>query len=507
MSNNVFEEIGAPEVHARILDLPQSRGVIDPLVVGDFNGDGFGDLIIAASMESTSDFSVYVVLGGSLLEKRDYELNSLVDVGQALLIHGKKEPNATVLTMTVGDINGDGFDDVIIGNGNANASGVANSGIVYVVYGRSAPMRSPIELSANQLSSDYTQIIGKEHFHLGRSVACADIDGDGFDDIVVGAPGAEPDDYVRASNKVGAREWDFVPDPATGGFGAAYVVYGASNLPGRRINTGKGGDTKDFTRILGPREDSFAGHAVTASDINGDGLADIIVSAGGSSRGEVLIHLGSKELPGSHTQLVHSWCQKRMLGDHRNDHWGWVVGAGGDMNRDGFGDYVGTAPRTLKLCEEKPCGGYAKVIFGAGTATSATSIARFQAGDTQQRGFGGRLSPVLRAWLAFSGGDAISPVTATITRSSAGIAQLSGPADVVWEFQTPRTGWSSARIRLQYTDKEITGLDEDNLQLYQAPSLNGPWIAVAGAVHDAHKNEFRAEVTSLGFFALGQFQK
>jgi hypothetical protein len=173
------------------------------------------------------------------------------------------------------------------------------------------------------------------------------------------------------------------------------------------------------------------------------------------------------------------------------------------MNRDGFGDYVATAPRTSKLCEGEPCGGYVKNIFGAGTATSATSIARFQAGDTQQRGFGGRLSPVLRAWLAFSGGDEISPVTATITRSSAGISQLSRPADVVWEFQTPRTGWSSAKIRLQYTDKEIIGLIEDDLQLYQAPSLNGPWIAVADAGQDAHKNESRAEVTSLGFFALG----
>jgi hypothetical protein len=148
-----------------------------------------------------------------------------------------------------------------------------------------------------------------------------------------------------------------------------------------------------------------------------------------------------------------------------------------------------------------------KTAFGSGETLSAMCVERFPIGRTPQRGFGGRLSPVLRAWLEFSGGDAISPVTATITRSAAGITQLPSPADVVWEFQTPRTGWSSARIRLQYTDKEITGLTEDDLGLYQAPSLQGPWKEVAGAVHDAHKNEFRAEVTRLGFFALSQLQE
>lgn len=158
-------------------------------------------------------------------------------------------------------MNGDGFADLLVGAPFADAGG-AYSGASYVVFGRASGLAAALNVAALN-GTDGFQIIGQSANDLsGFSVAGAgDVNGDGFADVVVGASQADP----------------------TGSYsGASYVVFGQAGgfLPTLNLSTLDGANG---FQISGEAALDYSGFSVAgAGDVNGDGLADLIVGALGA---------------------------------------------------------------------------------------------------------------------------------------------------------------------------------------------------------------------------------
>ena len=217
---------------------------------GDVNGDGLADLIVgafgAAPNGEVRAGSSYVVFGKP--GDKTAHLESLGDGG--FVIEGAAAYDASGRSVSgAGDVNGDGLTDLIVG-----APGVGDSGLSYVVFGKLD--NEPVDLGA--LGSDGFAIIGASAGDgLGNSVSGAgDVNGDGLSDLIVGASHADPGDEEFA--------------------GSSYVVFGKAGTETVDLAVlGDGGFV-----IEGALERGNSGNSVSgAGDVNGDGLADLIVGA------------------------------------------------------------------------------------------------------------------------------------------------------------------------------------------------------------------------------------
>ncbi|KJV05885.1 beta strand repeat-containing protein [Methylocucumis oryzae] len=170
---------------------------------GDFDGDGLSDLAVS----STNGLTTYVVFGKSTWQDT-VDMTALVTtegtlsatqgftITDGLFGAAQGMGNFGFSVSSAGDVNGDGYDDLIIGEpGDINnpAQTDASAGAAYVIYGKGSGF-SDIDLSASSLDgSNGFEIEGASAYeHLGNSVSGAgDLNGDGFDDLIVGASGAD----------------------------------------------------------------------------------------------------------------------------------------------------------------------------------------------------------------------------------------------------------------------------------------------------------------------------
>jgi len=270
---------------------------------GDVNDDGRADLLVAAYRESSvadQAGAVYLFHGpvsGSLgLGEADAKLTGV-----------SADDWAGTAVAAAGDVNGDGYDDVLVGA--TGASGY--TGVAYLVHG---PISGSVSLSSadaafsGEIPGDYA----------GVSVAGAgDTNGDGYDDLLVGS----------AYNDAGA-----------GNAGVAYLMLG----PQSGTNALSGADT----RLLGQIPDGFAGIALdSAGDVDGDGRDDVLVGA--SNDGTMGFLGGAAYLvngPPAGTFSL-AFADAQLFGVAANDWAGRAVAGAGDVDHDGRGDLLICAPR------------------------------------------------------------------------------------------------------------------------------------------------------------------
>lgn len=307
---------------------------------GDVNGDGIDDFIIG---DATGDGSArrgsqagdaYVVFGkdaGAGDVFTDFTIDTL-GAGDGFRIRGGRVVDQAGFSVSsAGDINNDGYDDVLVGAIGARSSGkgtVGGEGVAYVVYGGAGP--GDIDL-ANFASSDGFRILGGDaDDRLGWSVSAAgDVNGDGRGDIIVGAYFADGEGNLES-----AAGEAFIIFGSTDGFADIDVD---SLAPGQGI------------RITGADAGDFAGYAVSgAGDVNGDGFADVLISAtradgtdgNAADAGEVFLVWGKASL--SDIDLEHFTQEDgiHFIGADAGDQAGWSISHAGDINGDGKDDIL-----------------------------------------------------------------------------------------------------------------------------------------------------------------------
>ena len=341
---------------------------------GDVNGDGFDDLIIGAREADQAagyEGESYLVFGGAAnlaaLDLADGTTDGMIELANldgtaGFTFKGIDFGDLSGQSVSsAGDVNGDGFEDLIIGAGYADRSGRPrdNEGESYLVFGGAAKLAAldladgtsdgMIELSSLDGTTGFI-LKGIDPGDLsGRSVASAgDINGDGFDDLIIGARDAD-----QGTGKIRAGE--------------SYLVFGgAAKLAALDLADGTSDGMIDLANLDGTAGFTFkgidqldrAGASVSsAGDVNGDGFDDLIIGANGANQsafdeGESYLVFGGAAnlaaLDGADgtadgmIELVNldGTAGFILKGIDQSDYSGISVSSAGDVNGDGFDDLI-----------------------------------------------------------------------------------------------------------------------------------------------------------------------
>ncbi len=297
---------------------------------GDVNGDGFDDLIIGAigtGPNGSNSGSSYVVFGKASGFDANLQLSTLNGSNGFRLDGELKYGQSGSSVSSAGDVNGDGFDDVIIGAPYGNSDGSYATGASYVVFGKASGFDAQIELSSLNGSNGFRLNGEQSDDKSGASVSSAgDINGDGFADVIIGANWANPNGQYS---------------------GSSYVVFGKANGFDAQLDLANLNGQNGF-RLDGEKAFDHAGASVSgAGDVNGDGLDDLIVGAFGtnvynSSAGSSYVLFGKQSGFSAHVRLSSIDGQNGIRLDSPNisDSFGQSVSGAGDINHDGFDDVI-----------------------------------------------------------------------------------------------------------------------------------------------------------------------
>ena len=300
---------------------------------GDFNGDGFDDFLVGAPYAEAGftwgSGAAYLLLGGPDLGG-SLTLGGFSGADGVSFLAAADKDQIGHAVSAAGDINGDGFADIVIGGPRSDPGGNASAGTAYVVFG-GTDATGPGTRNVSDLSgSNGFSIEGVGTFdYTGMAVSGGgDFNGDGFDDLLIGADAA----------------------PNLGDYGATYVVFGGSTVGATgSIALSNLDGSNGFTVNGIAAGDRFGSSVDRAGDINGDGFEDFIIGAVGfeldthTNEGQAYVLFGGSSLGAGGTIDLANLDGSNGFSFGANGgggQFGYRVSTGGDVNGDGFADLL-----------------------------------------------------------------------------------------------------------------------------------------------------------------------
>lgn len=292
--------------------------------------------------------------------KSKLKLSSL-DGKNGFKVYGINADDYLRVSISSGDINGDGINDLIIGAWSASAHWHSYAGQSYVVFGASS-FSSPFELSSLNGTNGFVINGISSDDRSGIAVSGAyDINGDNIDDLTIGAYYASPDS--KRSNA-----------------GQSYVIFGKSS--GKFVSPFELSSLNGVNGLIinGIAPNDYSGGSVSSvPDMNGDGINDVIIGAPGSipnasSAGRSCVIFGSSSNFSSPFELSSLNGTNGFIinGMAANDKFGWSVGGVKDINGDHINDLIiGAYGMTL---HSQVYVGQSYVIFGTKSFVSPFEI-------------------------------------------------------------------------------------------------------------------------------------
>jgi hypothetical protein len=314
---------------------------------GDVNGDGFADLVLGEHDPDELDSVGRLIV--RLGTPSGFEGEFVIDPGYQ---------STGWAVALAGDVNGDGYSDLIGGAPYANGT-LDNEGAAFVWYGRD---------TGAEAATDAVWIDGEAgDYELGQALAFMDANQDGIDDLLIGAPGYNGE---RGAVYLHLGRAGQMPDPTPTRLYATLGVFdwqgtslAAGDLNGDRLEdlvagapgAGVGGEIRIYCGVAGTSPSTtpcatlsgvlgdFLGASVAVlGDVNGDGIADLAAGApyhrvGTIEFGAVYVWLGT-------TDGIDGAPDATILGPQAGAEFGKVIARTGDVNRDGFADLAVAAP-------------------------------------------------------------------------------------------------------------------------------------------------------------------
>lgn len=341
-------------------DVLESRRMLAANVVGDFDGDQIHDLAVGVPgelIDSVRAGAVNVIYGQSAtgLTATDNQFWSQNSSG---ILGVSDDADEFGHALAAGDFNADGRDDLVVGIPGETVNSAVGAGAVVVIYGAAAGLSS----AGNQLWTQDTSGIldfAEALDHFGASLAVGDFNGDGVDDLAIGA---HLEDYAR-NNPIPGED-----------AGAVHIIYGAAGIGLTSANNQFW--NLDSSGIIGQADggEEF-GFAFASGDFNNDGRDDLAIGAPGEvvntmlDAGAVTVIYGSETgLASSGNQLWNQDSSGILDVAHQADSFGAALAAG-DFDQDGRDDLaVGIPGEDVDAAVDA---GAVAVIYGSESGLSS----------------------------------------------------------------------------------------------------------------------------------------
>ncbi|MBU1057456.1 MAG: FG-GAP repeat protein [Proteobacteria bacterium] len=473
---------------------------------GDVNGDGYDDILL---VQWDKVFLIYGSAGG-IGSSGELDLSTFT-AADGVVIVGAGSIQGFTAVSGAGDVNGDGYDDILLGANKVYlaASSTDDTGGGIILYGSATGIGTSGSFTVSETILDGingTRFIGPSPYGsgAGRSVSgVGDVTGDGYADFVIGA-----------------SNWGYWNTTANQGNGRVYLVYGDSGPLGPdgtrfMINL----DGTIGVKLNGPTNYTYAGRRLSsAGDVNGDGLADLVIPAyyDDQQAGRTYVIYGKQGTiySGSDYDLGSILTQNgtKMIGASTYEESGSDVSTAGDFNGDGKSDLLIGAHEADEPNGYAVTSGKAYLVWGDGFPASAVVKAFIMPGDAPKKGIGmagdGKHTyPLSRVWIDYADGSASGGASMeTVTYYRAIPSGTGLPANIAygyWQIATNRTSWSEATVTLKYALNDIGLFEKENLHIYQADSPGGPYTKLT-TTSNTSNHTLTASVSKFSYFVIAE---